>query len=248
MRKESLYLFGAGLLLLAGSASAKKKTGGRVTTNKEKLRSERRQRFLCGLSAAQLPDVRWQAFFDQTVYRETGRTYNPRAHNDTSAEVAYSQKSVSRNRAMLEKLAFPPEDWAFGSKGLFQFLGPVIAIEGSRWRFPIERLNPDMAFDPGVAIAGAVDFANDLTSRSSFAGSFASLGVGWGWPADMNDKTKIQNAAIKIEKRAQALGYDLEPGWSQEPLPFTPGERDQGELWTLAEAARFAYESCEIKP
>lgn len=228
----------AGLVLALSQSTTEQ--GEKQSAKKEK-RSERRRKFLCALEVAKLGD-NWARFFDQSVYRETIRSYNPYSHNKTPAEVAASLQAVNRNRDRLATLKWAPNAWAYGSKGLFQFLGPVICIEGGGWRFPKQHLDPDMAYRPGVAIAGAIDFANDLMNKATFTGTWASLNVGWGNPSNMNDAAKLAKATVGMDRRSAALGYQT--GWGNEVIEFAPGERTADELWELAQAIDAAYERC----
>ncbi len=181
----------------------------------------------------------WLRFFEQTAKRES--RFNPNAMNRTAKEAGYAQKSVNRNRKNLKRLDTDPDDWAFGSAGLFQMLGPVGILKGGRFRFPISFINargPLMAKDPGVAVAMAHSFAKGLMGWKNYANSFASLNIGWGNPSKMGNKESIKNSAKKLEDRAAKLGW--ERGWAMDKPSRLPS-LSQSEMVTLAKAAAFAY-------
>ncbi len=181
----------------------------------------------------------WLRFLEQVAKRESN--FNPRAMNTSTKEAAAAKRSVDRNRERLEELAMPPDDWAFGSAGLFQFLGPVAALGSTGFRFPkgfINARGPRMAKDPGVAVATALSFARGLMRWGNYKDAWASLDQGWANPSKMGDAQTLAKRQEKIEDRAAQLGWAR--GWGMEspsPLPnLSPAE-----LVALAEAATRAY-------
>ncbi len=98
-----------------------------------------------------------------------------------------------------------------------------------------------MAFDPGISVATAFDFARGLTRFPNYAGTWASLRVGWGLPAKMGDPVYLESRGKAMEDRAAKLGWAR--GWvNKKPTPLP--KRTPEELATLADAARVAWEAC----
>lgn len=186
----------------------------------------------------------WLRFLEQTCDRETGGRFIPNAHNSSTKEKAASAK-VAERTGKVEGIQFNKSAWKQGSKGLFQFLGPVVAVESSdtdgdnsRLRFPKSAINPNMGYDPGIAIAGALDYANGLMHWNNFEGSWASLNVGWGNPSKMGNADSIRKSAYKLEARAAKLGWPK--GWAYDQVPELP-DRTALENLALARAAKTAY-------
>lgn len=215
-------------------ASAKPK-GGDVAPA-----SERQKRFRCAFAATGLGDD-WLRFLEQTAQRESA--FNPRALNKTSGEVAASRTTAERNKDTLAKYGFSVSEWSFGSKGLFQFLGPTVALSRGSLRFPASMTNPDMGYDPGIALAAALDYARGLMGWDNFAGTWASLNVGWGNPSKMGDAASLASSAKKLEDRAAKLGWKR--GWAKEKVP-TIRDQSQSEMKALAATARSFYEGCDV--
>lgn len=212
-------------------------------------RSERQNALRAGIQAAGIVREGWLRFLETTSDRETGHTFNPRAFNDSGKEAAAAKASAQKT-GVVGGVDFNDGRWGFGSKGLFQHLGPVVAVEssdtdrdGSRLRFPRSMVHPDMAFDPGVSIAAAFDFARGLMGWSQFRGTWASLAVGWGNPSRMDDAAAIAESGKALEDRAAKLGWPR--GWVNEQVDALPNRTAQ-ENATLAEAANFAYKGASL--
>lgn len=197
----------------------------------------RQKRFRCAFAATGLDD-QWMRFFEQTAKRESN--FRPRALNSTPKEVAASDR-MNDNAGVIEGINFSSHRWEFGSKGLFQFLGVVVALRGGKLRFPRSFTNVNMGYNPGIAMAAAVDYARGLTRWNNFEGSWASLNAGWGWPAKMGDPARIANSARKMEDRAAKLGWAR--GWARQKVPALR-DQTQNELAALANAAKAYYDAC----
>lgn len=221
-------------LVLGGKASA------RPSDKDGKLPMDQARRKLrCAIAAAGMGDD-WLRFLETTAKRESN--FNHEAWNDSPGEVKASQRAVDRTRERLEELGGPPDDWAYGSKGLFQFLGPYVILKSKGFRFPVEIANPEMAMDPGVSVAAAFDFARGLMQFPNYNGTWASLRVGWGLPAKMGDPKYLESRGRAMEDRAAKLGWKR--GWINErptPLP----KRNPDEMLVLSDAASTAWEACE---
>ncbi len=188
-------------------------------------------------------------FLETTSARETGGTFKVDAWNQSKSEVAASARAVAKRRDDMERIGLQPSAWVFGSKGLFQFLGPFVAIKGSsqwmRLRFPIEISGPDMAWKPGIAVAAAYDFARGLAHNvKNGPATWAHLRAGWGSLAQMHDADRRNAVAEKMEARAARLGWPK--GWIHEPISVPP-KRTPEQMAVLAEAAETAYWGCEIR-
>jgi hypothetical protein len=177
-------------------------------------------------------------FFEQTARRESD--FRPRALNSTPSEVSASDR-MNDNAGVIEGINFSARRWEFGSKGMFQFLGVVIALRGGKLRFPKTFTNVNMGYNPGISMAAAVDYARGLMTWNNFEGSWASLNAGWGWPAKMGDATRIANSARKMEDRAAKLGWAR--GWARQQVP-TIRPQSQKELAALANTAKLYYDGC----
>jgi hypothetical protein len=216
-------------------AMEKSKPRPRPVEGKPMSRSDRQRIFRCAFSATGLGDD-WMRFLEQTAKRESN--FNPDAHNKTQAEVDASKRMVDRLNGRGTR---DWSGWGFGSKGWFQFLGPVVALRGGKLRFPKAQTHPDMGFDRGVSMAAALDYAGGLMKWGNFAGSWASLSVGWGNPSKMGNAAAIASAAQKMEDRAAQLGWPR--GWAMEQAS-SPGSRSQSQMAALAKAADFAAQGC----
>jgi hypothetical protein len=177
-------------------------------------------------------------FLETTAYRES--EFNPRALNSSSGEKAASD-SLNDKFGVISGINFGSSAWEFGSKGLFQFLGVVVALRSGTLRFPASMTNPDMAYDPGVAIAAAVDYARGLMKWDGFTGTWASLNVGWGIPSKMDDPAKLAASVKSMEDRAAKLGWAR--GWGGDRVP-TVRDQSQNELAALAQTAKLYYDRC----
>lgn len=179
--------------------------------------------------------------------RESG--FRPRAWNKSAAEKHYALQVAKRNEDRLDALGYSPYQWGFGSKGLFQILGPIAVLRSTGPRFPtafIEEMGgPDLEFRPGVAIATAFDLARGLTHWDNFLGTWGSLNAGWGLPARMHDPKRIEKKGKQAEARAEKLGWA--PGWIHEPISPIPAWATPDELAEFARAAQWAYDNCEVK-
>ena len=237
-----LAALAARFLKPASKEWGKKAIGVRVPATKNARRLALRR----AVATAGLDDA-WLRFFEQTAWRES--SFNPNAVNASPKESAAALRSAERNVKRLEVLTFPWEAWGFGSAGLFQFLGPIAALDVAsaanpqgKYRFSPEFLNargPRMAKDPGVAVAVAVDYAKGLTRWGNFKGTWASLNIGWGNPSKMGKPGSLVVSRQKMEARASQLGYP--PGWADEKISPI-GDLSRSQLEALAGAARAAYE------
>ena len=230
------YLVGGALLGLPLAAAAKRGGGGAPKATPEP-QERRRQRLFCAFSATGLGDD-WLRFLDQTARRESN--YRRTASNTSQSEVAASRKAAD-NVGSVGGVDFDRSTWAFGSRGLFQFLGPYVAVRAGKLRFPASMTVPTMGWDAGVSLAAAIDFARGLMTWNNFAGSWASLNVGWGNPSKMGREDSIAKSAEKMEHRAQKLGWA--PGWAMDAPPVV-GPQSQSEMRALALVARARYDAC----
>jgi hypothetical protein len=199
--------------------------------------TERRRKMRCAFSATGLGDD-WLRFFEQTAKRESD--FSPRAWNKSSGERAASVR-LNERVGVVDGIDFASGAWGFGSKGLFQFLGAVVAVRGGQLRFPREWTNPNMGFDPGTSMAAALDYATGLMGWQSFAGTWASLSVGWGNPSKMGNASSLASAAKKMEDRAAKLGWPR--GWAGQRVPAVR-RLTQSEIASLAHTATSYWEGC----
>lgn len=225
-------LFGAAAALaLAG------RSGGRVVGGVPEPKTRNQKRFRCAFSATGLGDD-WLRFFEQTAYRES--KFRRTALNSTPGEVAASDQ-INDKFGYIDGINFGSSKWEFGSKGLFQFLGVVVALRGGQLRFPASMTNPNMAYNPGISMAAAVSYAGGLMGWNNFEGSWASLNVGWGNPSKMGNKSSIATSARKMEDRAASLGWAR--GWARQPVSALPA-LNQNQMATLANTAKAYYTAC----
>jgi hypothetical protein len=223
------YVLGGALLLVPLAAAAKGSTEGPKTTSAKQAALRR------AIVASGTYDDGWMRFFELTAQRESN--FSATAWNKSSGEKKASADLGDRV-GTVGGVNFASSSWAFGSKGLFQFLGAVVAVGSNGLKFPKSMTHPDMGFDPGVATARAFEFARGLMNWSSYRGTWASLAVGWGNPSKMDDAAKIKASAKSIEDRAAKLGWAR--GWSDEAPPKLP-TRDATQMKVFAEAAKAAY-------
>ena len=233
------YVIGGALLAIPLIALSKPSGSGRVEGGVPVPVGKRRKKFRCAFGATHLSDD-WMRFFEQTVRRETGGTFNPNALNSTPYEVGKSDE-MNDDIGYIDGINFSSSAWEFGSRGLFQFLGVVIALRGGKLRFSPSLTKPKMGYNPGIAMAAAVDYARGLMTWNNFAGSWASLNAGWGWPAKMGDAQRIAGSAVKMEDRAAKLGWAR--GWAMQQVPKIPSQT-RSELDALASVAKMHYEAC----
>lgn len=221
-----------GAVLLGSRAAAKPEEEKQVPMG------DNRKALRCAIATAGLGDD-WLRFLEVTAYRES--KFNPAAWNDSPGETKASQRAVDRLRDRLDELPIDPDAWAYGSKGLFQFLGPYVIAKSKGWRFPEAMADPDMAFDPGTSVAAAFDFARGLMRFPNFADSWASLRVGWGLPAKMGDPKYLESRGRAMEDRAAKLGWAR--GWVHKK-PVLPPKRTPEEMADFAAVATAAWEAC----
>ena len=231
------YVVGGALLAIPIVAMSKPAQKGEAKGGRPAPAGVRQQRFRCAFGATHLGDD-WMRFFEQTARRESN--FRPNALNSTPSEVSASDR-MNDNAGVIEGINFSSYKWEFGSRGLFQFLGVVIALRGGKLRFSKNITNPRMGYNPGISMAAAVDYARGLMTWNNFEGSWASLNAGWGWPAKMGDAQRIANSAVKMEDRAAKLGW--ERGWARQQVPTIPSQT-RDELDALASVAKMHYEAC----
>jgi len=231
------YAIGGALLAIPLVAMAKPSGSGEVEDGVPVPVGKRRKRFRCAFGATHLSDD-WMRFFEQTARRESN--FRPNALNSTPSEVSASDR-MNDNSGVIDGINFSSYKWEFGSRGLFQFLGVVIALRGGKLRFSKSITNPKMGYNPGISMAAAVDYARGLMTWNNFEGSWASLNAGWGWPAKMGNADRITNSARKMENRAAELGWAR--GWARQPVPTIPSQT-RSELDALANVARLHYNAC----
>lgn len=226
-------LFGSvAALALVGTRSASGVVGG-----VPEPQSKRQKRFRCAFAATGLGDD-WMRFFEQTAYRES--KFRRTALNSSPGEVAAADK-INDKFGYIDGINFGSSKWEFGSKGLFQFLGVVVALKGGRLRFPVSMTNPNMAYNPGISMAAALSYAGGLMGWNNFEGSWASLNVGWGNPSKMGNKSAIATSARKMEDRAAQLGWAR--GWSRQRVTALPA-LNQNQMAALANTAKAYYDAC----
>lgn len=239
-------LVGAVIAFARARARVDEGDGGKVEDQKAieegkalpETTEKKRMRLRAGLEAAGLsPD--FVRFFEIQAKHESD--FRPRALNKTTAEVAASKRLGERN-GTVGGIDFDSPQWTFGSKGLFQFLGANIAIRKGKLRFSKERTEPDMAYDPGISIVTAIDYAQGLTGWKQFTGTWASLDQGWGWPGKMDDPEKLAKAAKHLDRFSVKLGYPT--GWAHEKVP-TMTKRSRVALLALARKAKTAYQGVQ---
>ncbi len=95
-----------------------------------------------------------------------------------------------------------------------------------------------MAYEPGIAIAAAIDFARGLMGWKQFAGTWASLDAGWGMPSKMSDPLRLAKSAARLDRIGKELGFA--PGFANEEVPRLPA-RGQAQLISLAKTAAVMY-------
>lgn len=239
-------VFGAGFVALLRSvatrADASEPTpvdGGVVPSTSERQAALRR-----AIVAAGIVSEGWLRLLEVIAKHESD--FNPRAYNRTDKERA-AAAALAERLGTVSGIDFRDGSWDFGSKGLFQMLGAVVAVEGAdsdrdgtRLRFPKRLTHPDMAFDPGIAVAAAFDFARGLMGWNNFAGTWASLLVGWKDPSKMGSAAALVAAIKSWEDLAAKLGWPR--GWAGQQVDPLPN-RTASENATLAEAANFRYKA-----
>lgn len=230
------------------SSSSQKNTYKKDSRGRPVPKSELRQRFRQAVEVAKLGDE-WLRFLECTARRESN--FRPGAWNKTPRERARSRQLAEKRRDKLAAIGYSVDDWSFGSRGLFQFLGAVACLDngpdGSGDPDPAYRFSPEfiesvggprMAYDSGVSVAIALDFARGLMRRGAFQGSWASLDAGWGLPKKIGDPVRIAKKVRSMTARGEQLGWD--PGWAMDPVTPLPAFT-QHELEAIAKAASFAY-------
>ena len=229
-----LILGGAALLLLtrksAGTAIPPAVKGGR-----KQLR--------CAFGATGLGDD-WLRFLETTARRESN--FNNLATNDRASEAASARVSAERRWNALSKYGYSLDDWSFGSGGWFQFLPAAAVLSGGGPRFPdafIKKYGPDIVYRMGPSMASAISYARGLiVNWKNFAGTWASLDVGWDNPSQMGNPAKLGPGRIKnMEDRAAKLGWGR--GWAHQMVSIPPS-RSREEYQAMAEAAQRAAEAC----
>lgn len=113
----------------------------------------------------------------------------------------------------VEHCAWPPDDYCFGSGGLFAML-PMSGLKAF-WGTELECLHPWSVFDEKTTMVMAAHFARRLTQRSGYQGTVASLRRGWGLPGGM-----ASVPAAKLDKwRGHAQDIGLPPSFLDTKLP-----------------------------
>lgn len=90
-----------------------------------------------------------------------------------AARIAYSRRAST-----FAGCGQPPEDYQFGSGGLFAAL-PTYWLYHVR-NTPLRCASPFEVFDPAFAITGAYSFARGISQHPKFEGNVRSLRAGWG--------------------------------------------------------------------
>lgn len=227
--------FGIAGVLVARAASAKQKGAVPFIPEPKGSRQEALRR---AIAVASVPDA-WLRFLEQTSKREAN--FNPRAANRRDSEAAASLKMAERNAVKLEALGSGYEAWGFGSGGLFGQMPAALAIKGGKYRFPksfLSALGPNLVFNPGVSVAGALSFFDGLMGWKNFQGSWASLDAGSGNPSNMGKASKLKSHTEHMEDRAADLGW--ERGWAMDPVPPL-GRLTPARLKAIAGAANEVY-------
>ncbi|MGH1343794.1 MAG: hypothetical protein ACRBN8_19715 [Nannocystales bacterium] len=123
-----------------------------------------------------------------------------------------------RRRAdIFEACPHPPEDYQFGSGGLFAAL-PTYWLYHVR-NTPLRCASPFEVFDPAFAIAGAYSFARGVSQHPAFEGNVRSLRAGWGSLNRMVKRSYDQKLP-KWRKHANDLG--LPASYIDGPAPQFP--------------------------
>lgn len=129
-----------------------------------------------------------------------------------AAKIAYERRSDT-----FAGCPHPPEDYQFGSGGLFAAL-PTYWLYHMR-NTPLRCASPFEVFDPAFAITGAYSFARGVSQHPSFEGNVRSLRAGWGSLKRMVDR----NYDHKLAKwRSHARDLGLPESYIDGPTPRFP--------------------------
>lgn len=158
----------------------------------------------------------WQNFLALVALGESGA--NPDAINDDPDEAAAAARSYDRNEDRLDECGYPRSSYVFGSGGWFGFLPAVGVLQlGKKHRC----INPADVFNPRIATAMAVGFANGLMRREGFKAlpTWANLRTMWGAPSKGGDAGYLASKRPKHNEHAKAVG--LSPAWLDQPARAT---------------------------
>lgn len=133
------------------------------------------------------------------------------------SEAAAARAAYRRRAETFAGCGHPPEDYQFGSGGLFAAL-PTYWLFHMR-KTPLRCASPFEVFDPAFAIAGAYSFARGITQHSGFEGNVRSLRAGWGSLKRMS----ARNYDHKLAKwRRHAADLGLPASYIDSPAPKFP--------------------------
>lgn len=137
-----------------------------------------------------------------------------------AARIAYGRRAST-----FEGCGHPPEDYSFGSGGLFAAL-PTYWLFHVR-NTPLRCASPFEVFDPAFAITGAYSFARGISQHPAFEGSVRSLRAGWGSLKRMVDRSYEGKLA---KWRRHAGDMELPASYIDGPAPRFP-KRDLLDLY-----------------
>ena len=146
---------------------------------------------------------------------------SPTAHNDTSSEIAASEKAWDKYTGLRTYLLGcglgGRAEWAIGSGGYF---GRLVPYFGDDMR-AIGCVGPRDVFDPLLSIVSGILTAYKLQQWDSWKANptVGTLRTGWGWPANMSDPPPEKLA--KYIKHAKKVG--LPPDFVSRTLTLFPG-------------------------
>lgn len=154
-------------------------------------------------------DVTQRYFLMLVAYGESAGTWRPTAHNDSPSEVAASSDAWDNNPELAAKLTAcggTRSQWADGSFGLFQRLGPyfgddLLDIFGSCAHVHVANV-----WDPDYQIVSAIKNARRLQSYDAWKNhpTVGTLRLGWYGPGAMKPPQDAERLN-KYRKHARAV-------------------------------------------
>lgn len=133
------------------------------------------------------------------------------------SEAQGARTAYNRRSNIFAGCPHPPEDYQFGSGGLFAAL-PTYWLYHMR-NTPLRCASPFEVFDPAFAIAGAYSFARGISQHPKFEGNVRSLRAGWGSLQRMIDR----NYDHKLAKwRGHANDIGQSASYIDGPAPKFP--------------------------
>ena len=215
------------------------------------------------MDAAGLPDD-WKIFLAATAYGEskwnTDVGLGPNDHpgrppwmrpSKASAKLQNNEaraacKAYDKNAAKwFANSPWPPARYCFGSGGWFGFLPTYGLISGFKATPElIAQIDPWDVADPLVSLVMALGYARGLMRWKQFAaggGTWLTLRVGWGRPANMS--TAQSNAKVRAKFASHLAEIGVAPSWMDQRVPQLVGMPKGGQLLALLESQEAAAQA-----